>query len=96
MTHDADSYLHQWFTKKGAEKLSRYDNPKVEELLPKTRVADRAAAQKAYEEVQKILWEEEPTIWPMYSVATYAMQDRLVNYEARSDYGMTALGVSLK
>jgi ABC-type transport system substrate-binding protein len=42
--------------------------------------------QQKYEEIQKILWEDEPEIWPYYSVAIYAISDRLRNFEARRDY----------
>ena len=33
MPHDPDWYFGQWFTKAGAEKLTRYDNPRVEKLI---------------------------------------------------------------
>ena len=33
-----------------------------------------------------ILWEDEPEIWPYYSVAIYAVSDKLRNFEARRDY----------
>ena len=86
MPHDPDWYLGQWFTKAGAEKLTRYNNPKVEQLIMEGRVPDPKVRQAKYEELQRILWEEEPEIWPYYSVALYAVSDRLQNFEARRDY----------
>jgi peptide/nickel transport system substrate-binding protein len=86
MPHDPDWYLGQWFTRAGAEKLTRYDNPRVEQLITEGRVPDTKVRQAKYEEIQRILWAEEPEIWPYYSVAIYAVSDRLRNFEARRDY----------
>lgn len=96
MPHDPDWYFGQWFTKDGAAKLSRYNNPTVEQLIVDARVPDRDVRQKKYEEMQKILWnEEEPTIWPFYSVAIYGVSDQIQNYEARSDYYVLLSDVSV-
>ena len=86
MPHDPDWFLGQWFTKAGAAGLTRYDNPRVEQLISEGRVPDPKVRQQKYEEIQRILWEEEPEIWPYYSVAIYAISDRLANFEARRDY----------
>jgi peptide/nickel transport system substrate-binding protein len=86
MPHDPDWYLGQWFTKEGAKGLTRYDNPKVEQLIAEGRVPDPKVRQQKYEEIQRILWEEEPELWPYYSVAIYAVSDRLRNFEPRRDY----------
>jgi len=86
MPHDPDWYFGQWFTKAGAEKLTRYHNPRVEQLIAEGRVPDPRVRQQKYEELQRILWEEEPEIWPYYSVAIYAASDRLRGFEARRDY----------
>ena len=86
LPHDPDWYLGQWFTKEGAKALTRYDNPKVEQLVMEGRVPDPRVRQAKYEELERILWEEEPEIWPYYSVAIYAVSDRLKNFEARRDY----------
>ncbi len=86
MPHDPDWYFGQWFTKAGAEKLTRYYNPRVEQLIAEGRVPDPRVRQQKYEELQRILWEEEPEIWPYYSVAIYAASDRLRGFEARRDY----------
>ena len=32
------------------------------------------------------MWEEEPEIWPYYSVAIYAVSDKFQDFEARRDY----------
>jgi hypothetical protein len=37
-------------------------------------------------ELERILWDEEPEIWPYYSVAIYGVSDRLRNFEPRRDY----------
>jgi len=63
--------------------------------LPKTRVIDQAQRQKALEEVSKMLWEGEPHIWPWYTVAGYAVRDRVQNFKPRSDYQMIAMGARL-
>ena len=95
MPHDPDWYLGQWFTKEGAEKLTRYDNPRVEQLVVEGRVPDPKVRQQKYEEIQRILWEEEPEIWPYYSVAIYAVSNRLQNFEARRDYYVLLSDVSI-
>ncbi|MDP8924421.1 MAG: ABC transporter substrate-binding protein [Chloroflexota bacterium] len=87
MPHDPDWYYGQWFTRAGAEKLSRYNNPTVEQLIMEARRPDPAVRQAKYEELQKIIWdEEEATIWPYYSIAVYGVRDRVGGFEARSDY----------
>jgi peptide/nickel transport system substrate-binding protein len=86
MPHDPDWYFGQWFTKAGAEKLTRYNNPRVEQLIAEGRVPDPKVRQAKYEEIDRILWEEEPEIWLCYTVAIYGISDRLRNFEARRDY----------
>lgn len=96
LPHDPDWYFGQWFTREGASGLSRYDNPDVEQLIAEARVPDPDTRQEKYEELQRILWEEEePTIWPYYSVAIYGASDRVQNYEARSDYYVLLSNVSV-
>ncbi|MBI4012716.1 MAG: ABC transporter substrate-binding protein [Candidatus Rokubacteria bacterium] len=95
MPHDPDWYLGQWFTKAGAAGLTRYDNPKVEQLIAEGRVPDPKVRQQKYEEIQRILWEDEPEIWPYYSVAIYAISDKLRNFEARRDYYVLLYDVSI-
>ncbi len=95
MPHDPDWYFGQWFTKAGAEKLTRYNNPRVEQLIAEGRVPDAKVRQAKYEELEKILWEEEPEIWPYYSVAIYGVSDRLKNFEARRDYYVLLSDVSI-
>jgi peptide/nickel transport system substrate-binding protein len=86
MPHDPDWYFGQWFTKAGAEKMTRFADPKVEQLIAEGRVPDPKVRQQKYEEIERILWEDEPEIWPYYSVAIYAISDKLRNFEARRDY----------
>ncbi len=95
MPHDPDWYLGQWFTKAGAEKLTRFNDPRVEQLVAEGRVPDPKVRQQKYEELERILWEEEPEIWPYYSVAIYAISDKLRNFEARRDYYVLLYDVSL-
>jgi ABC-type transport system substrate-binding protein len=95
MPHDPDWYLGQWFTKAGAEKLTRYNDPKVEQLIAEGRVPDPKVRQQKYEEIERILWEDEPEIWPYYSVAIYAVSDKLKNFEARRDYYVLLYDVSI-
>jgi peptide/nickel transport system substrate-binding protein len=95
MPHDPDWYFGQWFTKAGAEKLTRYNNPRVEQLVAEGRVPDPKVRQAKYEELEKILWEEEAEIWPYYSVAIYGVSDRLKNFEARRDYYVLLIDVSI-
>ena len=47
---------------------------------------DPKVRQQKYEEIERILWEDEPEIWPYYSVAIYARQRQAANFEARRDY----------
>lgn len=96
MEHDPDYYYHWSFTAKGAEKMTRYNNPALEGQLPRTRAIDPAARQQALEEVSRLLWNEEAHIWPWYTVATYAARDRVQNFAPRSDYFLMALGTSLR
>jgi peptide/nickel transport system substrate-binding protein len=86
MPHDPDWYFGQWFTKAGSEKLTRYDNPRVEKLIAEGRVPDPKVRQAKYEELERILWDEEPEIWLCYTVAIYGVSDRLRNFEPRRDY----------
>jgi ABC-type transport system substrate-binding protein len=58
----------------------------VEQLIAEGRVPDPKIRQQKYEELERILWDEEPEIWPYYSVAIYGISDRLRNFEARRDY----------
>src|SRR5438309_2139486 len=86
MPHDPDWYFGQWFTRAGSEKLTRYNNPRVEQLIAEGRVPDPKVRQAKYEELERILWDEEPEIWPYYSVAIYGVSDRVRNFEPRRDY----------
>jgi ABC-type transport system substrate-binding protein len=86
MPHDPDWYFGQWFTKAGAEKMTRFADPRVEQLIAEGRVPDPKVRQQKYEEIERILWEDEPEIWPYYSVAIYAISDKLRNFEPRRDY----------
>ena len=95
MPHDPDWYFGQWFTKAGAAKLTRYDNPRVEQLIAEGRVPDPKVRQAKYEELERILWEEEPEIWLCYTVAIYGVSDRLRNFEARRDYYVLLSDVSI-
>jgi peptide/nickel transport system substrate-binding protein len=96
MPHDPDWWLGQWFTKMGAEKLTRYDNPRVEQLIAEGRVTDPKVRQQKYEEIEKSLWEDEPELWPYYSVAIYAVSDKLQNFQARRDYYVLLYDVSVR
>jgi peptide/nickel transport system substrate-binding protein len=96
MPHDPDWYLGQWFTKAGAEKLTRYDNPRIEQLIAEGRMPDPKVRQQKYEEIEKALWEDEPEIWPYYSVAIYAVSDKLQNFQARRDYYVLLYDVSVR
>ena len=96
LPHDPDWYFGQWFTQSGAAKLSRYNNPKVEQLVIDARSPDPKIRQQRYEDLERILWtEEEPTIWPFYSRAIYGVRDTLQNYEARGDYYVLLSEVSV-
>jgi ABC-type transport system substrate-binding protein len=96
LPHDPDWYYGQWFTKAGAEKLSRYNNPTVEGLIVEARKPDPKTRQAKYEQLQKIIWtDEEATIWPYYSVAIYGTRDRVGGYEARTDYYVLLNNVSV-
>jgi peptide/nickel transport system substrate-binding protein len=95
MPHDPDWFLGQWFTKAGAEKLTRFNDPRVEQLVAEGRVPDPKVRQQKYEEIQRILWEDEPEIWPYYSVAIYAISDKLKGFEARRDYYVLLYDVGL-
>ena len=86
MPHDPDWYFGQWFTRAGSEKLTRYNNPRVEQLIAEGRVPDPKVRQAKYEELERILWDEDAEIWPYYSVAIYGTSDRLRNFEPRRDY----------
>jgi ABC-type transport system substrate-binding protein len=74
---------------------TRYDNPRIERLIAEGRVPDPKVRQQKYEEIQRILWDEEPEIWPYYSVAIYAVSDKLRGFEARRDYYILLSEVSL-
>ncbi|MGE3269378.1 MAG: ABC transporter substrate-binding protein [Chloroflexota bacterium] len=86
MPHDPDWYYGQWFTAKGAAGLSRFNNPAVEQLVIEARSTDNAVRQAKYEELQRIIWDDESTIWPYYSTAVYGTTTRVTGFEARPDY----------
>jgi peptide/nickel transport system substrate-binding protein len=86
MPHDPDWYFGQWFTKAGSEKLTRYTNPRVEQLIAEGRVPDPKVRQAKYEELERIVWDEDAELWLYYTVAIYGVSDRLRNFEARRDY----------
>ena len=86
MPHDPDWYFGQWFTRAGSEKLTRYANPRVEQLIAEGRVPDPKVRQAKYEELERIVWDEDAEIWLYYTVAIYGVSDRLRNFEARRDY----------
>jgi len=95
MPHDPDWYFGQWFTKAGSEKLTRYSNPKVEQLIAEGRVPDPKVRQAKYEELEKIVWDEEAELWLYYTVAIYGVSERLKNFEARRDYYVLLSDVSI-
>ena len=86
MPHDPDWYFGQWFTRAGSEKLTRYTNPRVEQLIAEGRVPDPKVRQAKYEELERIIWDEDAELWLYYTVAIYGVSDRLRNFEARRDY----------
>lgn len=96
MPHDPDWYYGQWYTAKGAAALSRYNNPTVEQLVVEARSTTPAVRQQKYEQLQRIIWDdEEATIWPYYSTAVYATRDRISGFEARPDYYVLLSNVSV-
>ncbi len=95
MPHDPDWYFGQWFTKAGSEKLTRYHNPRVEQLIAEGRVPDPRVRQAKYEELERIVWDEDAELWLYYTVAIYGVSDRLRNFEARRDYYVLLSDVSI-
>src|SRR5580765_527386 len=95
MPHDPDWYFGQWFTKAGSEKLTRYANPRVEQLIVEGRVPDPKVRQAKYEELERIVWDEDAELWLYYTVAIYGVSDRLRNFEARRDYYVLLSDVSI-
>src|SRR5207244_10930077 len=85
-TYAPDGPSGQCYTKAGAQKRTRFSDPRVEQLIAEGRVPDPKVRQQKYAEIERILWDEEPEIWPYYSVAIYAISDKLSNFEARRDY----------
>src|SRR5438445_13328947 len=89
LPHDPDWYFGQWFTKAGAAGLSRYYNPKVEQLIAEARLPDPRIRAQRYEELPRILWtDEEATIWLAYSPAVSGARGTVRGYEARRDYSI--------
>jgi len=87
LPHDADWYYSQWYTAAGASTLSRYNNPVVENLVIEARSTDNAVRQQKYEQLERIIWnDEEDAIWPYNSTAVYGIRDRVSGFEARTDY----------
>jgi peptide/nickel transport system substrate-binding protein len=86
ITHDPDDYLSQWFTRAGAARLTRYNNPTVEQLVVEGRSPDPNVRRQKYQDVSKILWEEEPMIWPYYTTASYGVRANVTNFQPRKDY----------
>ena len=88
--------MRQWFTKMGAGNLTRFNDAKVEQLVAEGRVPDPKTRQAKYEELERIIWDDDVELWPYYSVAIYAISDRLQGFEARGDYYVLLSEVAIK
>ena len=86
MPHDPDWYFGQWFTKAGAEKLTRYNNPRSSSSSPRGACRIPRCARRSTRSSSASCGTRTPEIWPYYSVAIYGVSDRLRNFEARRDY----------
>jgi peptide/nickel transport system substrate-binding protein len=96
LPHDADWYYSQWYTAAGASTLSRYNNPAVEQLVIEARSTDNSIRQAKYEQLERIIWnEEEDAIWPYNSTAVYGIRDRVSGFEARTDYLIYLMDVAV-
>jgi peptide/nickel transport system substrate-binding protein len=96
LPHDADWYYSQWYTAAGAATLSRYNNPLVEQLVVEARSTDNAVRQQKYEQIERILWnDEEDAIWPYNSTAVYGVRDRVSGFEGRTDYLLYLMDVAV-
>jgi ABC-type transport system substrate-binding protein len=96
LPHDADWYYSQWYTAAGASTLSRYNNPVVEQLVVEARSTDNAVRQQKYEQIERILWnDEEDAIWPYNSTAVYGVRDRVSGFEGRTDYLIYLMDVAV-
>lgn len=82
MTPDPDFAL-QWF---GRTPLTKYKNPKVEQLLAD---ADRAREDKRSEELyraaQEIIWQDNPWIFLYYQPELYGASKKLTGFKPRPD-----------
>jgi peptide/nickel transport system substrate-binding protein len=96
LPHDADWYYSQWYTAAGAATLSRYNNPVVEQLVVEARSTDNTVRQQKYEQIERILWnDEEDAIWPYNSTAVYGVRDRVSGFEGRTDYLLYLMDVAV-
>ena len=69
--------------------------PRVEQLIAEGRVPDPKVRQAKYEELERIVWDEDAELWLYYTVAIYGVSDRLRNFEARRDYYVLLSDVSI-
>ena len=95
LPHDADWYYSQWYTAAGASTLSRYNNPTVEQLVIEARSTDNSVRQAKYEQLERIIWEDETAIWPYNSTAVYGIRDRVSGFEGRTDYMIFVMDVAV-
>ena len=67
----------------------------MEQLIAEGRVPDPKVRQAKYEELERIVWDEDAELWLYYTVAIYGVSERLKNFEARRDYYVLLSDVSV-
>jgi peptide/nickel transport system substrate-binding protein len=96
---DPDGNTFQFFkTAQGASlNWAGYSNPKVDEILDKTReVSDQAERKKLYGEMTKILQADVPWIFVIHPIEPKAFSPKVVNYDPVPDGMMRFKDVWLK
>ncbi len=96
---DPDGNVYQFFRTTPGTSLnwSGFSNPKVDELLDKTReVSDQAERKKLYSEVIKTLHEEVPAVFIVHPIEPKAFNPKVQGYEPVPDGMMRFRDVWLK
>jgi peptide/nickel transport system substrate-binding protein len=96
LPHDADWYYSQWYTTAGASTLSRFSDPTVEQLVIEARSTNNDVRQAKYEQLERMIWDQETAIWPYNSTAVYGIRSRVDGFEARTDYMIFVMDVNVR
>jgi peptide/nickel transport system substrate-binding protein len=94
---DPDGNLLQFVSCKGAMNYGRYCNPQVDSLLEQARVTNDPAARKPlYDDLTKVLVNEQPITYLYYQPFPFALSTKVAGFVAYPDGLIRLRGMTLK